>query len=300
MICLAPRDKIIEHQEDTARLLSVTVKDNSLETQEDDNSTLENMMDDDALYEQSDYGDEQWDSDPESDFDSDNRSAPSELGRPRPIMEPRQVDPTVHRQFSPRRPVRSDSESETTTNKAVRRSTAGRYRSQQQSSPPNLVEETTTAGRLTSRHEFTPAVRQTSRHKFTPKNLDDGVKKREDSAVRQTTWPKFTQTNLDDGVKKVGMNLNLDDRVKKMDGSAVGGTDLDNGVEKMNESAPQTFLKRQPPPPPSAPQAPHNPGFSTNQIADQEGDSKTKSSITKKGWWSEESRTTKTNNQIRV
>ena len=102
----------ISLQDSPAKLMSVTVEDNNLETQVDNNSTFENIMDDDALYEQSDCGDERWDSDPESEFDSDPKSVPSELERPRPVMELRQVDPTVHRQFSPRRPVGSDSESD--------------------------------------------------------------------------------------------------------------------------------------------------------------------------------------------
>ena len=50
MICVAPRDSTIELQENTAKLMSVTVNDNKLETQEDNNSTSENILDDDALY----------------------------------------------------------------------------------------------------------------------------------------------------------------------------------------------------------------------------------------------------------
>ena len=57
---------------------------------------------------------------------------------------------------------------------------------------------------------------------------------------------------------------------------------------------------RQAPPVPSAPQAPSNPTSQFSATTDQEGDSKKKSSIKGKHRWSEESRTTKTNNKIRV
>ena len=55
--------------------MTVTVKDNNLETIVDDDTihenNLESVMDDDALYEQEDSDDEKWGSDPKLDPESD-------------------------------------------------------------------------------------------------------------------------------------------------------------------------------------------------------------------------------------
>ena len=50
LVCVAPRDTVISGN--SARQMSVTVKDSQVEEQEDFNSTSENILDDDALYEQ--------------------------------------------------------------------------------------------------------------------------------------------------------------------------------------------------------------------------------------------------------
>ena len=53
LVCVAPRDTTVSGN--AARLMSVTVKNNQFEEQEDFNSTSENILDDDALYEQNDF-----------------------------------------------------------------------------------------------------------------------------------------------------------------------------------------------------------------------------------------------------
>ena len=182
----------ISLQDSPAKLMSVTVEDNNLETQVDNNSTFENIMDDDALYEQSDSDDERWGSDPESDPESDPKSDSSELKRIRPATELQQVRTTVHRQFSPRRPVQTDSESdsESTSNKAVIRPTSRqsinpttttiRPTSRQQMTPTNLIGEITTSRQ--SINPTTTAIRPTSWQQITPTNLFGGITTMDESA----------------------------------------------------------------------------------------------------------------------
>ena len=152
LVCVAPRDTVVT--ESIARQMSVTVKDNQMEEQENFNSTSEKMLDDDALYEQNDFEE----SDLESEADSETRSAASELESYNSLMQRLNPDsvaqglasynsltqhfnPMTSRQFPPRRPVGSDTESDTdsTTNKSVKRPIATRQRIQQQTTPTKVV-----------------------------------------------------------------------------------------------------------------------------------------------------------------
>ena len=129
--------------------MSVTVKNNQFEEQEDFNSTSENILDDDALYEQNDFEE----SDIESEAESGTRSAASGVGSYNSLMQQLNtesialglagyISPVASRQSSPRRPVESDTESdaESTTNQSVKRPIATRQRTQQHTTPTELVE----------------------------------------------------------------------------------------------------------------------------------------------------------------
>ena len=92
MVSIAPRD--IELAENTARLMSVTVGDNRLVEEEDNNSTFENILDDDAIYDQSDFEE----SDIESEAETDLRSTTPDLGSYGNSLQ--QLDPNMRSAIS--------------------------------------------------------------------------------------------------------------------------------------------------------------------------------------------------------